>query len=58
MCFWTMLGLLAINVCTDKLSYVAAGKQACAQLLHKLMGDAASAVSFQRGRLVPVSHRG
>ena len=49
------LAVLAINVCINKLSYAAAGKKACAQLLHKLMGDAASAISFQSQRLVPVS---
>ncbi len=49
------MGALAINVCVNNLSYAAAGKQACLQLLHKLMGDAASAISFQGKRLVPVS---
>jgi len=49
------LAALAINVCVNNLSYAAAGKQACLQLLHKLMGDAASAISFQGKRLVPVS---
>ena len=48
------LAVLAINVCINKLSYAAAGKKACAQLLHKLMGDAASAISFQSPTSIPI----